>query len=113
MNIEAIMNRKKNFSDIKIKTLDKRTQVIYNWCGAYDMIDGSIHIGCDEDHITSIIWHEIMHKILFEQISMESNKFWDNIADEIQYFIFNITPQDMPYIFTSPPAQAAARPRQP
>lgn len=104
-NIQDIMNRKK-IEPPTIKTLDKKTQVIYNWCGAYDMGDGSILLGCDEDHIETIIWHETIHMILFEQFYLEACRLWDNIADEIQYHLFDICTQDKPYVMTQPVFQA-------
>ncbi len=105
MALEKEMNRKK-IDPPKIKTLNKRTQVVYNWCGAYDMADGSIHVGCDEDHIATILWHESIHMILFEQFYLEANFLWDNIADDLQYYLFNISTQDEPYIYSIPPMPA-------
>lgn len=99
------MNRKKSEPPL-IKTLNKRTQVIYNWSGAYDMGDGSIHVGCDELHITTILWHESIHMILFEQFYLEANYMWDNIANDLQYDLFGISAPEEPYIYTSPPIRA-------
>lgn len=97
------MKRKKEHS---IKTLNKKTQVIRNFCGAYDMLEGHIELGCDEEHCATIIWHEVIHKVLFEQFSLESTRLWDNIADDLQCYLFNICPQNHPYIFSQPPSMA-------
>jgi len=99
------MKRKKG-EPPDIKTLSKRTQVIRNWCGAYDMLDGSIHIGCDEKHAPSIIWHETIHMLLFEQFCLEATRMWDNIADNLQCYLFDICPQDLPEVWKSPPFKA-------
>lgn len=85
-----------------IRTLGKRTQVIRNFCGAYDMAEGYIELGCDEEHCPTIIWHETIHKLLFEGVSLESTFMWDNIANEIQYYLFNVRIQDEPYIYSQP-----------
>lgn len=102
--LEIMMWRKKN--PPPIKTLNKRTQVICNWCGAYDLIDGSIHLGCNEKHTPTLIWHEILHMVLFEQYSLEAGKMWDNIANDLQIFLFGMSSQEYPFIYESPPAKA-------
>lgn len=93
-------------SKVIVRTLNKRTQVVYNFCGTYDMLDGFIELGCDELHVPTILWHETIHKILFEQHDLESTRMWDNIADELQYYLFNISVQDKPYIYSQPPIKA-------
>lgn len=105
MSLEKEMSRKK-FDPPKIETLNKKTQVIYNWSGAYDMSDGSIHLGCEEKYTATIIWHEIMHMIFFEQFNLEANQLWDNIANELQEFLFHIKAPEEPYIYLSPPIKA-------
>ena len=99
------MTRKK-FEPPVIKTLNKRTQVVYNWCGAYDMSDGSIHVGCDEEHIATILWHESIHMVLFEQFYLEANFMWDNIANDLQHYLFDLSVQDEPYVYSVPPFKA-------
>jgi hypothetical protein len=105
MMIDEEMNRKK-IAPPDIKTLNKRTQVIYNWSGAYDMNDGSVYVGCDEKYATTIIWHEIMHMILFEQFYLEATRMWDNIANDLQEYLFGVGAPEEPYIYKSPPIKA-------
>ena len=105
MSIESSMKRKKG-DPPKVVTLSEKTQEVYNWCGAYDMTDGSIHLGCDEAHTPSLIWHEVMHMVLFEQYSFESNIMWDNIANDLQYYLFNIKVQSRPHIYSMPTKRA-------
>ena len=92
--------------DSVIKTLKKKTQVIRNWCGSYDMSDGHLSLGCDEEHTAVLIWHEIIHKILFEQFYLEACVMWDNISDELQYYLFNINKPDLPWVWSTPPSKA-------
>lgn len=105
MTIEKEMDRKKQ-APPDIKTLSKKTQVIYNWSGAYDMSDGSVHIGCEEKYTATVIWHEVIHMILFEQFYLEANQMWDNIANDIQEYLFGFRAPDEPYIYKSPPIKA-------
>ena len=91
---------------LELRTLNKRTQVVRNFCAAYDMEDGYIELGCDFDHTAVLIWHEVVHKILFEQFNLESCVMWDNIADDLQLYLFNVDVQDKPYIYEAPTARA-------
>lgn len=91
---------------LKVRTLSKRTQVIYNICAAYDMGDGYIELGCDYEHTAPSIWHEVIHKYLFENCDLESCILWDNIADELQKYLFDIEVQDRPHIYKAPTARA-------
>jgi len=92
---------------LRIRTLNKRTQVIRNFCAAYDMEDGYIELGCDFNHTAVLIWHEVMHKLLFEQFDLESCIMWDNIAVDLQLYLFNIdTQESRPYIYQAPTARA-------
>lgn len=94
-------------SKLKIRTLNKRTQVIRNFCAAYDMEDGYIELGCDFNHTAVLIWHEVMHKLLFEQFDLESGVMWDNIVVDLQLYLFNIDIQEsQPYIYQLPTARA-------
>jgi len=103
--IEKEMKRKKS-EPAPIKTLNKLTQVIYNWSGAYDMDDGSIHVGCDEYYTTTILWHESIHMLLLEQYDLESCAMWDNIANDLQEYLFNINAPEKPYILILPAIKA-------
>jgi hypothetical protein len=98
------MNKRKKNQDIQ--TLSKKTQVIYNWCGAYDMGTGTIMIGSDESHTPTILWHESVHKVLYEYHDLESCYMWDNISDKLQLYLFNIEKQIRPYIYQSPTSRA-------
>ena len=60
----------------------------------YDRRDGIIYIGKDSMYnIVNILWHEIIHKILYEENIIETPQWrtfdWDNIAFEIEDFLFN------------------------
>jgi hypothetical protein len=101
--MKLMTDRKKK---LKVRTLNKRTQVIYNFCGAYDMAEGFIELGCDYEHTSTMLWHEVIHKVLFENFDLESCRMWDNIAAELQIYLFNIDHPDRPYIYKSPTARA-------
>ncbi len=102
MNKVAI--RKNN---LIIKPLPEIFQVMRYWRGAYDMATGAIEIGSTEKDTSSTLWHEFIHKYLFEKNSFESSKMWDNIADEVHDFLFDKNSlTDNPYIFTQPPKKA-------
>lgn len=89
-----------------IRTLDKRIQVARNAYAFYDMNDGGIDLGCEEKYVANAIWHEIFHMILFEQFNLEANAMWDNIAHEIQEYLFDEGPPDKPYNLTLPAVKA-------
>lgn len=104
--IENFFLRKRNLKAPEVFTLSRKTQVIYNWCGAYDFVNDAIYLGCDEKHTPTIIWHEIIHKYLFENIDFETCMAWENIADELQKYLFNLDVQNQPYVFSRPPPRA-------
>ena len=70
------------------------------------MSDDYIELGCDELHTPAMLWHEFIHKFLFEDFDLESCRMWDNIADDLQKYLFNLDIQDRPYIYTAPTARA-------
>ena len=98
--------KREEFKQHKVRTLDKCVQFARNYCASFDMTDGAIELGCDEDHAPTIIWHEFMHKIFFEEFDFESTKYWDDIADDLQHYLFDITTQILPYIYIAPPITA-------
>jgi len=89
-----------------VRTLNKRTQVIRSCYAFYDMIDGFIELGCEEKFVATAIWHEQIHKILFEKFFLEANFMWDNIADDLAVFLFNSSIPDKPYVSTLPAFRA-------
>lgn len=103
--IEKEMNRKKIKSP-DIKTLDKRVQVARHAYAFYDMNDGNIDLGCEEKYTATAIWHETMHMIFFEQFFLEANYMWDNIAHELQEYLFEGCIPEKPYIYTLPNVKA-------
>lgn len=105
MAIDMIMRRKK-FEPPNIKTLDKRIQVARHAYGFYDNDIGSIELGCEEKYVSNAIWHETIHMILFEQFFLEANYMWDNIAHELQEFLFDQCPPDKTYVQTLPAIEA-------
>ncbi len=106
MSIETEMTRKKNNLPSNIKTLDKRVQVARNAYAFFNMDNGNIDLGCEEKYVATAIWHETMHMIFFEQFFLEANYMWDNIAHEIQEYLFDDCVPNKPYIYTLPPAKA-------
>ena len=99
-----MINRK--YEPPPIRTLDKRIQVARNAYAFYDMDDGGIELGCEEKYVVNAVWHEIMHMILFEQFNLEANYHWDNIADEIQEYLFDGCLPDKTYNLTLPAVKA-------
>ena len=105
MSIETEMKRKKS-EPPPIKTLDKRIQVARNAYAFYDLDAGSIELGCEEKYVATAIWHEVIHMILFEQFYLEANAAWDNIAYELQEYLFDQCPPQQPYNLTLPAIKA-------
>jgi hypothetical protein len=103
--LETEMKRKK-FEPPPIKTLDKRIQVARNAYAFFDMNVGSIELGCEEKFTATAIWHEVIHMVLFEQFYLEANFMWDNIAHELQEYLFNEFPPEKPYNITLPAIKA-------
>lgn len=107
MTFEMEMERKK-INPPDIKTLDKRIQVARNAYAFYDITLGNIELGCEEKYVASAIWHETMHMIFFEQFFLEANYMWDNIAHELQEYLFSDKIPEQPYIFTLPTIRAVS-----
>lgn len=95
------LQRKYNFNP-RILTLNKLTQAMRKCHAFYDWCEDSIETGCDELHTPVDIWHEVMHKIFFEQHCLECCVFWDNIADELQEYLFEVKADAMPYVYMLP-----------
>ena len=89
-----------------VRTLNKKTQVVRYCYAFYDMIDGGIELGCEEKYVAQAIWHESIHKLLFEDFFLEANYMWDNIADDISEFLFNSEMPEKPYVCTLPAFKA-------
>jgi hypothetical protein len=95
--------RKKKMPEVK--TLAAQAQVSMNWKGAYDLVSGAIEVGSTERETPSVIWHEFMHKELFEKESLEAGYSWDNIAYKLERYLFN-TGGDPAFVWTQPPKGA-------
>lgn len=71
--------------------------------GAYCIETGEIFIGTFEELTPNLLWHEMMHKILAEDIAWQTEEDkkrrigvikatiqFDNIANELEYYLFGI-----------------------
>lgn len=103
--IDALVKAKKRKNELIIKTLPEILQVARNWAGAYDMNSGIIEVGSTEKETPTLLWHEQLHKYLFEKESLESGIMWDNIANAIEEYI-ELPPITIPYTFTLPVKKA-------
>jgi len=74
-----------------ITTLAKKIQAQAKWAGAYDVVRDSIELGCIEDDVPIVLFHEEMHRWLFHNISLEATFQWDEIAERIEKWIFGKT----------------------
>lgn len=88
--------------ELIIKTMPEEMQVCTGWNGAYNLVTGEIEIGSSEIYTPVVLWHEIMHKILFENYSLEAGVMWDRIAKKIEHHLFGKI-DDLPFVFTLPP----------
>ena len=93
--------KRKWTSDISIKFIPVIIQANTGWCGAYNTITGEIELGSTENEVVRIIFHEMMHKYLFERESLETCYMWDNTAVDIQTYLFG-EQKDAPYVWTIP-----------
>lgn len=75
--------------DINITTFKYKN--IHEGIAYYSLLNKEIGISSIAiSNITNILWHEIIHKILYEDISDNRNVTisWDNIAYELEDFLF-------------------------
>ena len=91
MNTKKIIAtwKKRKESTPIIKPLPAIEQIQRHFIGAFTPETGEIELGSHEKDTTTVLWHEMMHKYLFEHHSLEAGHMWDNIAKEIEQHIFN------------------------
>jgi len=103
--VDDLVKAKKRKNELVIKTLPEILQVMRRWVGSYDMNTGHIEIGSLERETASTLWHEQLHKLLWEKESLESGIMWDNIASAIEDWI-GLNPATIPYALTLPTKRA-------
>jgi hypothetical protein len=106
---EVFVKARKRKEEQKVKILNALAQVQMCWSGAYDLRDGSIHLGCTEKDTPRVLAHEFMHKFLFENKSLEAGIMWDNISEAIELFIHGKMAEP-PYVLTTPSKKVKSLP---
>lgn len=97
-----------------IKTIPAGEQVVTGRKGFYDIESGEIGIGSTCEECPKLIFHETVHKTLFEQVSFEACTMFDNIADNVEKHLFgqSLWGGSPPYAMTLPPKKAATVPHK-
>lgn len=94
------------FRELEIKILPKRAPKDVQ--GLYNIPTGIIKIGTSEETTIPVLWHETMHKLLFEGMNFDKESDFtkpfkatiqfDNIAKDLEKWLFsNIVFPDFNY----------------
>ena len=79
---------------LKIHPKEKNQYTGWGVQGYFRPATGDIFLGTFEDVTEEVLWHEQMHKILYELLDLE-NPFkvtvqWDNISKDLEKFLFGM-----------------------